>query len=1349
MRRCETRSSGDRKHTQCEFSPARQIHSKNFLILLVLVVAACSIGCSGLVSSSSNSSMPVTIGVSNVGTSSLTANAATIAWTTNVPGSSQVFYGASSSYGQSTTVNNTMLTSHLVNLSNLTSSTLYHYQVVSIDGSGKVARSGDLTFSTPAAGTTPPTVAITAPVAGATVSGSITVSANASASAGLTLVSVQFLLDSSNLGSAIQTAPWTYSWNTKGVSSGTHSLSAVATDSDGNKTTSATVSVSVNNSVPPTISITAPASGATVSGTVTVTTSVSANTISVQFQVDGNNTGAAVTSAPFSYSLNTTTLTNAAHLITAVASNAVGQATTSAAVSVTVNNASDTTAPTVPTGLTATAVSASQINLSWTASTDNVGVTGYTVFRGGSQIGTTASTSYQNTSLAASTTYSYTVAAQDAAGNQSAQSAPASATTLPASSGGGITLVQANGNNYSGCLSVTACGYAMAKNVTSGDAIVVGVDTSGSSSPVIAGSGAGCSSTPWVHVGNVGGGGGAPLESQWVGVASGSGSCTVTVTLSVASNVGIITLEYSGTTTTPIDVSGIYSAISATPTFSTTGATSVANEMAVVTWSAGNVSPSAAASGWASEVNQSFSGAFQAGGSPSGRTVTFTGSNFLADHYTSLVMVLLKPASGGGGTAPSIASLNPVSGSAGTSVTITGTNFGATQATSTVTFNGTVATPTTWSTTSIVVAAPIGATTGNVVVTVGGVASNGVNFTVTGAGSISVTLSPKRGGVVVTQHMQLSASVANDVGAAGVIWSVSSGGTLTGQTTTTASFSAATAGVYTVTATSVADSFKLATATIGVTNLQGVYTYHDDLARDGSNTQEYALTTSSVNTTTFGKLFSCAVDGAIYAQPLWVANLTVNSATHNVVFVATQHDSLYAFDADASPCVPLWHVNLIDSTHGATSGETTVPSGPGGNKVGGGNGDIMPEVGVTGTPVIDSSTNTLYVVSKSMNSAGTSFFQRLHAIDITSGSEKFAGPLNITSSITFPGKGDGGSTVSFSAKQENQRPGLALVNGVVYVAWASHEDAAPYYGWVVGFNASTLAVTNVLNVSPNVQYGGIWMGGGAPSADGNNNIYLIIGNATFDATNGSAPNNDYGDSFLQLTSSLAVSSYFSPSDQASDNANDQDFGAGGAAVVLNLTSGSLKHLVIGGGKDGGLYLLNGDNMGGFGDSNAYQHFNIGHGIFATGAFWNNSFYIAGVHGPLTSYSFNTSTNMFNTSISSQSSTSYGFPGASPSVSSSGTSNGIVWALDNANYCTTQAPGCGPAVLHAYDATSLTNDLWNSSLVSADAGGNAVKFTLPTVANGKVYVGTRGNNTGGVFGSTSVSGELDIYGLKPN
>ena len=624
-----------------------------------------------------------------------------------------------------------------------------------------------------------------------------------------------------------------------------------------------------------------------------------------------------------------------------------------------------------------------------------------------------------------------------------------------------------------------------------------------------------------------------------------------------------------------------------------------------------------------------------------------------------------------------------------------------------------------------------------------GVGSNGMENPST---PISVTLSPKRGGATITQQIQLTASVANDVGTDGVTWSVTAGGTLTGQTKTVASFSAATAGVYTVTATSVADHVTSATATIGVTDLPGVYSYHNDLARDGANTQEYALTTFNVATSTFSKLFSCTADGAVYAQPLWVANLTINSAKHNVVFVATEHDSLYAFDADANPCIQIWHANLIDSAHGAASGETTVPSGPTGYKVGNGGGDTTPEVGVTGTPVIDPSTNTLYVVSKSINSGGAFFFQRLHAIDLTTGNEKFGGPANITSSITFPGTGDGGSTVSFNTQQEHQRTGLAFVNGVVYVAWASHGDVLPYYGWMVGFNPSTLAVTNVLNVSPNVQNGGIWMGGGAPSADASNNLYLITGNAEFDVTSGG---NDYGDSFLQVSSGLGVTSYFTPSDEANDAANDVDFGAGGAAIVLNLTSGTLKHLVIGGGKDGTLYLLNGDNMGGLGDSNARQYFNIGTQIFVTGAFWNNNFYIAGINGPLLSYSFNSSTNLFNTVSPSQSSSSFGFPGATPSVSSMGSINGLVWALDNSNYCTRYSPGCGPAVLHAYSATTLSSDLWNSSMVTTDAAGNAVKFTVPTVANGKVYVGTRGNNTGGVYNSTSISGELDVYGLTPN
>ncbi len=618
--------------------------------------------------------------------------------------------------------------------------------------------------------------------------------------------------------------------------------------------------------------------------------------------------------------------------------------------------------------------------------------------------------------------------------------------------------------------------------------------------------------------------------------------------------------------------------------------------------------------------------------------------------------------------------------------------------------------------------------------------------------AITVAVSIQRASLTVGQGLSISATT-ND--SAGVTWtamggSFSTNSSLTGAAVTYTAPSSA--GPYSITATSVTDPTKSATLQTYVTDLAGVDTYHNDLSRDGANTQEYALTPTTVTASDFGKLFSCPVDGAIFAQPLWVPQLSVGGAKHNVVIVATQHDSLYAFDADANPCVQLWHANLLDANHGATSGELPVISGGPNSQVGAGYGDIAPEVGVTGTPVIDPSTGTLYGIAKSANAAGSTFYQRLHAIDITTGNEKFGGPAGIGPGVTFPGSGDGGATVSFSPRQQGQRAGLALVNGVVYAAWASHEDNAPYYGWVMGFKASDLTAAGVLNVSPNVQYGGIWMGGGAPAADDANHIYLITGNATFDANSGSAPNDDYGDSFLQLTGSpntIGIGSYFTPSDEVSDAANDQDFGSGGSAIVLNVNSGTVKHLVIGGGKDGTLYLLNGDSMGGMGDGQARQYFNIGGSIFATGAFWNNNYYIATVGGPLAAYTFNPSTNMFAAGAASVSSSTYGFPGATPSVSSTGSANGVVWALDNSQYCTPQSPGCGATVLHAYNATSLSTELWNSSMHAGDAAGNAVKFTVPTVANGHVYVGTRGNNAGGADSSTSVPGELEVYGLKPN
>lgn len=618
--------------------------------------------------------------------------------------------------------------------------------------------------------------------------------------------------------------------------------------------------------------------------------------------------------------------------------------------------------------------------------------------------------------------------------------------------------------------------------------------------------------------------------------------------------------------------------------------------------------------------------------------------------------------------------------------------------------------------------------------------------------AISVSITPVRGGAVIGQSVTFAASVQNDVGAAGVTW-MASNGTFSNKSATSATFVAPNAtGNVTITATSVADGTKSASATIAITDLTGVTTYHNDLSRDGANTQEFALAPANVNTTTFGKLFSCAVDGAIYAQPLWVANVSINGGTHNVVFVATVRDTVYAFDADASPCVKYWNKSLVGS------GETFLTN------VDVGSSDISPEIGIIGTPVIDPATNTLYVVSKSKTTGtnctpATSCFQRLHALSLIDGSEKFGGPADITSSVSVPGTGDGssGGNVTFNTLRQNQRPGLALLNGVVYVAWASHGDNTPYHGWVIGFDKLTLARVATFNANPNGSDAGIWMSGGAPAADASGNLYFLTGNGTFDANTGGL---DYGDSTVKLSTSggLAVAGYFTPADQLTLEGNDTDHGAGGAAILVDQpATAPHQHLMIGGGKEGFLFLLDRDNMGGYGgsvspaDSNAVQKLSVVNPIFSTGAFFNNALYIAGSGGHLKSFAFNTTTGQFNATQTSQSPGMFGFPGATPSVSaartSTGTSNGIVWAIDASQYCTQQAPGCGAAVLHAFGATNLTTELWNSSQAAGDKAGNAVKFTVPTVANGKVYIGTRGNDTGS--GTSSILGELDVYGLKPN
>lgn len=614
-----------------------------------------------------------------------------------------------------------------------------------------------------------------------------------------------------------------------------------------------------------------------------------------------------------------------------------------------------------------------------------------------------------------------------------------------------------------------------------------------------------------------------------------------------------------------------------------------------------------------------------------------------------------------------------------------------------------------------------------------------------GSSNIIVSVSPRRGGLTVTQQLStLKATLVNDTTNAGVSWSSSGGGTFSPTTSLSGvpvTFTApSSAGVVTITATSVADGSKTATATIGVTDLAAVSTYLNGNSRQGGNLQEHALTTSgptTVNSTNFGKLFSCTVDGAIYAQPLWVANLTIAGAKHNVVFVATQHDTVYAFDADANPCVPLWSASLL------ATGETWVSA----SDVGG-CGDLEPEIGIVGTPVIDPTSNSMFVVSKTKNS--NTFHQRVHALDITTGSDKVS-PTEISATVAGTGIGSTGGMVSFDPMWNNQRPALLLVNGHVIISWASHCDFGPYHGWVMSYSTS-LQQEAVFNTSPNGINTGVWMSGNGPSADSGGNIYFAVGNGTFDVTNTTGPTNDYGDSIIKLGppsgGGFSSLSYFrSFRQQPSPDNADQDQGSGG---VLLLPAVGAKNYAVQAGKDGIMYVLNQASLGGFSNAtnNVIQEIlgQLSGGVRNSPSYWNGRvFFSPSGGGGMHAFAFDSVTSgTLSTTPTSTTSNDFGFPGPTTSISANGSLDGIAWALNNQNYCTQESGGCGSAVLFAFDATNLANQLWNSG----STAGNAVKFTVPTVANGKVYVGTRGNNTGGVASSTTVPGELDVYGLLP-
>jgi hypothetical protein len=491
-----------------------------------------------------------------------------------------------------------------------------------------------------------------------------------------------------------------------------------------------------------------------------------------------------------------------------------------------------------------------------------------------------------------------------------------------------------------------------------------------------------------------------------------------------------------------------------------------------------------------------------------------------------------------------------------------------------------------------------------------------------------------------------------------------------------------------------------------------ILTQHNDLGRSGANPNETILTTSNVGPNSFGKLFSLAIDGFTYAQPLYVPGVTLtNQGTHNVLYVATAHDSVYAFDADSGALY--WRVSL----------GTPVPSSVIGTE------NILVEVGIISTPMIDASSGTLYVTAKTYEN-GTQIF-RLHALDIASGAEKFGGPVEVAASVSGSGFGSIGGRLTFFAPIENQRAAVSLVNGIVYLAFGSHEDNGPYHGWLLGYDAKTLSQVQVFNDTPNSGQAGIWMGGQGLVADASNQLYLITGNSTRTAENASA---DYGESFLKLApsgTSLIVADYFKPFDYDHFNAEDIDLGSTGAFLIPGT------NYIAGGSKSGMLYLLDTNNMGklNLASDQVVQEFQADNGLWGSPAFWNNTLYIWGTSGSLRAYAFLGT--HFNTSSSSRGAyvTSGGASSGSVSVSSNGTQagTGIVWAT---------APVSDPdhatvgGNLFALDAADLTHLLWSTQQnPSRDGYGNYAKLVAPTIANGKVYVGTD-------------SGQVAVYGLLP-
>jgi hypothetical protein len=563
-------------------------------------------------------------------------------------------------------------------------------------------------------------------------------------------------------------------------------------------------------------------------------------------------------------------------------------------------------------------------------------------------------------------------------------------------------------------------------------------------------------------------------------------------------------------------------------------------------------------------------------------------------------------------------------------------------------------------------------------------------FTVTAAGAAPLSYQWQRGGSPITgataSSYATAATTAGDSGSAfAVVVTDASGSTTSRGAVLTVTSGAVPAGT-------------------------DVLTYKNDLSRSGQNLAESALTPANVTASSFGLLRNLPVDGKVDAEPLYVSRLSVSGSWHNVVFAATEHDSVYAFDADTGSA--LWRVSLLaagealSDAHGCTQ--------------------VVPEIGITSTPVIDRGAGAhgiLYVVAMSKD-ASSIYHQRLHALDLATGAELLNGPVEITGE--YPAAA--GGTTTFSPGQHEERAALLLLNGTIYTSWTSHCDITPYFGWIIAHSASNLARTAVLNVAPNSGGVGpaIWMSGGGPAADSAGNIYLLTANGAFETTmdaNGFPSAHDYGNSFLKISTaggSMSVADYFTMYNEIAESSGDQDLGSGGEMLLPDLadSGNTVRHLVIGAGKDGNIYIVDRDSMGKFtssGNSQIWQQVSgaLTSSIFSTPAYFNGTVYYGDAGATLKAFAISSA--KLAAAPQSQSATQFVYPGTAPSVSANGTANAIVWAHENAD----------PAVLHAYEAANLAHELYNSSQAAGnrDHFGTGNKFITPAVADGKVFVGT--------------------------